>query len=141
MKDYMFQASEAELMSIIPDMVMGEILFRAIPKTLDVLPKEQEIITTPAEKPVSSEWAWFTFFSSQFFRDFNNLGGVEEKSKILRHIMEIRRQPDIQIKDIQKPYTGGKKGKWRKRVSKSLRLVYSFDHESRRITIHEISHK
>lgn len=79
MKDYMIQASEAELMSIIPDMVMGEILFRAIPKTLDVLPKEQEIITTPAEKPVSSEWAWFTFFSSQFFRDFNNLGGVEEK--------------------------------------------------------------
>lgn len=141
MKKYLFKASEEELMDIEPDTVLDGILFRAIPQTLETLPQEQDQLTIMPEKPVSSEWDWLTYFTPKFFRDFDHLGGVEEKSNVLRHLIEIQKQPDIQKKDIQKPYTGNKKGRWRKRVSKSLRLEYSFDHESRRITIHEITSK
>lgn len=141
LRDYLFQASEEELINIDHDTVKEGILLRIIPQTLDSLPKEHEILLKMKQIPVSSEWSWFTYFTPQFFRDFENLGGVEEKSNILRHLMEIQRQPDIQVKDIQKPYSGDKKGRWRKRVSKSHRLTYSIDHESRRITIHEILHK
>ena len=103
--------TEAELLDIEPDTVIEGILFRTIPQTLDTLPKEQELQTIQAEEPVSNEWSWFTYFTPQFYRDFNNLGGVKEKSTILRCVMDIQKQPDIQIKDIQKPYSGNLKGK------------------------------
>ncbi|TFG75468.1 MAG: peroxide stress protein YaaA [Thermodesulfobacteriales bacterium] len=137
---YMLEASEEDLQRLEPDTEFEGILFRKIPETLTTLPKEPTHHAIN-DLPIVEEWDWYIEYDANFFRDFHNLGGTTEKSKILKDIIEIQKHPDTQIGDIQKPYSANLKGKWRRRSLKSIRLVYSFDHESRRIFIHELTHK
>jgi len=141
LREYLLNASENELLQIEPDTEQDKILFRSIAQTFETSPKEDSTSDQIFEAPISDKWSWFIHFEPNFFRGLQNLGGVKEKSKVLRDLISIQSQPDLQIKDIQKPYSGNLKGKWRRRSLKSIRLVYSFNHERRTITIHELSHK